>query len=77
MNQPRVHWATDAPRHSDQHGRERVLAGQRVYGMTLRSITYEEVHVHADDTARAAHKGLERYLTFYNQTRPHQALDGA
>ena len=24
----------------------------------------------------AAHQGLERYLMFYNQTRPHQALDG-
>ncbi len=21
-------------------------------------------------------RGVERYLTFYNQTRPHQALDG-
>jgi putative transposase len=41
-----------------------------------RSIKYEEVYVHAYDTVSAAHQGLERYLTFYNQTRPHQALDG-
>lgn len=41
-----------------------------------RSITYEEVYLHAYDTVSAAHHGLERYLTFYNQTRPHQALDG-
>ena len=41
-----------------------------------KSITYEEAYLHADDTVRAAHQGLERYLTFYNQTRPHQALDG-
>ena len=32
--------------------------------------------MHAYDTVSAAHQGLERYLTFYNQTRPHQALDG-
>ena len=41
-----------------------------------KSITYEEVYVHAYDTVNAAHQGLERYLTFYNQTRPHQAHDG-
>ena len=32
------------------------------------SIAYESVS--------AAHQGLERYVTFYNQTRPHRALDG-
>ena len=26
--------------------------------------------------ASAAHQGLERYMTFYNQKRPHRALDG-
>ena len=41
-----------------------------------KSIKYEEVYVHAYDTVNAAHQGLERDLTFYNQTRPHQALDG-
>ena len=41
-----------------------------------KSIKYEEVYVHAYDTVNAAHQGLERYLRFYNQTRPHQALDG-
>jgi putative transposase len=41
-----------------------------------RALKYEEVYVHAYDTVNAAHQGLERYLTFYNQTRPHQALDG-
>jgi putative transposase len=39
-------------------------------------ITYEEVSLHAYDTVSAAHQGLERYLTFYNETRPHQALHG-
>lgn len=41
-----------------------------------RSLKYEEVYVHAYDTVSAAQQGLERYLMFYNQTRPHQALDG-
>jgi len=41
-----------------------------------KSIKYEEVYLHAYETVRAAHQGLERYLTFYNQTRPHRALDG-
>jgi putative transposase len=41
-----------------------------------RSIKYEEVYLHAYDTVSAAHQGVGRYLTFYNQIRPHQALDG-
>ncbi len=41
-----------------------------------KSIKYEEVYLHAYDTVTAVHQGLERYLRFYNQTRPHQALEG-
>ena len=41
-----------------------------------RSVTYEEVSLHAYDGVSAAQQGLERYLTFYNQKRPHRALDG-
>ena len=41
-----------------------------------KSIKYEEVYMHAYDTVEAAHQGVERYLMFYNETRPHQALDG-
>jgi len=41
-----------------------------------KSIKYEEVYLHAYETISAAQQGLERYLTFYNQTRPHRALDG-
>jgi putative transposase len=40
-----------------------------------KSIKYEEVYLHAYETVRAAQQGLERYLTFYNQARPHRALD--
>ena len=41
-----------------------------------RSIKYEEVYLHAYETVSAAQQGLEQYVTFYNQTRPHRALDG-
>lgn len=41
-----------------------------------KSIKYEEVYLHAYETVRAAHQGLARYLMFYNQARPHRALDG-
>ncbi len=41
-----------------------------------KSIKYEEVYLHAYETVRAAQEGLERYLMFYNQARPHRALDG-
>lgn len=41
-----------------------------------KSIKYEEVYLHAYETVGAAHQGVKRYQTFYNQTRPHQALDG-
>ncbi len=41
-----------------------------------RSLKYEEVHLHAYDTVIVAQQGLDRYLMFYNQTRPHQALAG-
>jgi putative transposase len=41
-----------------------------------RSVKYEEVYLRAYDSICAARQGLGRYLTFYNQTRPHRALDG-
>lgn len=41
-----------------------------------RSLKYEEVYLHAYETVRDAQEGLTRYLTFYNQLRPHRALDG-
>jgi putative transposase len=41
-----------------------------------RSIKYEEVYLHAYESASEAHASLARYITFYNERRPHQALDG-
>ena len=40
-----------------------------------RSVKYEEVYLNDYDSPRAARQGLNRYLTFYNQERVHQALD--
>ena len=41
-----------------------------------RSVKYEEGSLRAYDSISAARQGVGRYLTFYNQTRPHRALDG-
>jgi putative transposase len=39
-----------------------------------RSLKYEEVYLHAYDTVAEARAGIGRYLAFYNDRRPHQAL---
>jgi len=39
-----------------------------------RSVKYEEVYLHAYDDMVQARAGLGRYLAFYNDERPHQAL---
>ena len=41
-----------------------------------RSLKYEEVYLHAYETVHDAQVGVTRYMTFYNQIRPHRALDG-
>jgi putative transposase len=39
-----------------------------------RSVKYEEVYPSEYATPREARQGLSRYLTYYNEERPHQAL---
>jgi len=41
-----------------------------------RSLKYEEVYLHAYESASQARVGIGRYIEFYNGTRPHSALDG-
>jgi putative transposase len=41
-----------------------------------RSVKYEEVYLHAYDSVSEAERHLAVYLAFYNQGRPHTALDG-
>ena len=40
-----------------------------------RSVKYEEVYLKAYDSVDRARAGIGAYLTFYNNERPHQALD--
>ena len=39
-----------------------------------RSLKYEEVYLHAYDTVADAKAGIGRWINFYNEERPHQAL---
>jgi putative transposase len=41
-----------------------------------KTIKYEEVYLHAYDSVAAAKDSLARYVAFYNERRPHRALDG-
>ena len=40
-----------------------------------RSVKYEEVFLHDYESVKESVSGLKRYFRFYNQERPHQALD--
>ncbi len=65
-----------------QHGIQLSMDGQGSWRDNLfierlwKSVKYEEVYLHAYDTVAEAHRGLACYFTFYNQGRPHSALDG-
>jgi putative transposase len=41
-----------------------------------KTVKYEEVYLHAYDTVAEAQRHLALYFAFYNQARPHRALDG-
>ncbi|MGJ0426215.1 IS3 family transposase [Methylocystis sp.] len=41
-----------------------------------RSVKYEEVYLRAYDSMPEARASIGRYLAFYNERRPHSALDG-
>jgi putative transposase len=40
-----------------------------------RSVKYEEVYLHAYDDMAAARRGIGDYFVFFNDERPHQALN--
>ena len=40
-----------------------------------RSVKYEEVYLHAYDSASAARTGIDRHLNWYNAERPHSSLN--
>ena len=41
-----------------------------------RSLKYENVYLNAYETGSEARSGIGRWISFYNQTRPHSSLDG-
>jgi len=65
-----------------QHGISLSMDGKGAWRDNLfierlwKSVKYEEVYLHAYDSVTEARHGLTRYFTFYNQGRPHSALDG-
>jgi putative transposase len=67
---------------AQQHGIQLSMDGKGSWRDNLfverpwKSVKYEEVYLHAYDSVAEARRGLERYFTFYNQRRPHTALDG-
>lgn len=40
-----------------------------------RTVKYEEAYLHEYRTPKEARRELTRYLTFYNEKRPHSSLD--
>ena len=40
-----------------------------------RSLKYEEIYLHADDSIPQARDGIRRWMRFYNHRRKHQALE--
>ncbi|SDI43907.1 putative transposase, partial [Alteribacillus persepolensis] len=40
-----------------------------------RSLKYEDIYLKEYETPRAVRQGIRNYLTFYNEERPHQALE--
>jgi putative transposase len=65
-----------------QHGIQFSMDGKGAWRDNLfverlwKTVKYEEVYLHAYESIAEAQRGLARYFTFYNQGRPHSALDG-
>jgi len=65
-----------------QHGIALSMDGQGAWRDNLfverlwKTIKYEEVYLHAYDSVPDAQRHLALYFAFYNQARPHRALDG-
>jgi putative transposase len=41
-----------------------------------RSLKYENVYLNAYETGSEAREGIGKWISFYNQTRPHSSLEG-
>ena len=40
-----------------------------------RSVKYEEIYLHADDTVADSRAGIGKYFNLYNRRRPHSSLN--
>jgi putative transposase len=65
-----------------QHGIQLSMDGRGAWRDNLfverlwKTVKYEEVYLHAYDSVPEAQRHLAGYFAFYNQGRPHTALDG-
>ena len=65
-----------------QHGIQLSMDGKGAWRDNLfverlwKTVKYEEVYLHAYDSMPEAQQHLGSYFSFYNQGRPHSALDG-
>jgi len=65
-----------------QHGIQLSMDGKGAWRDNLfierlwKTVKYEEVYLHAYDSVPEAQQHLGSYFSFYNQGRPHSALDG-
>jgi putative transposase len=65
---------TDSGAKMSMDGRRRWLDNVFVERL-WRTVKYEEVYIWRHDTVSALRAGLTRYFAYYNDERPHQALD--
>jgi putative transposase len=67
----------------EQHGIELSMDGKGCWRDNVvierfwKSLKYEEVYLHAYDSTSDAKAGIGKYIDFYNNARPHSALDGS
>jgi len=52
------------------------VAPKRCLSYCLLSVKYEDIYLHDYQSVAELRLGLERYFRFYNEERPHSALDG-
>jgi|GEM_PF-1624460 len=75
VHQRRIHRRAVGQRHRDQHGRQGIVARQRLCRAALAFGQIEEVYLRAYDSVSEARTSIGRYLDFYNRKRPHSSLD--
>jgi putative transposase len=70
-----IHRYIEKARLSDQHGRPRLALDNEFGERFWRSLKYENVYIRGYETVAELYRGLVRYFHWYNEERPHQALE--